>query len=97
MKQYVGDEIRRIMADMPDDRIEALRDAHPEHGITEYEARWWGFLMFARSDSYDGDQYTTPVGGTSETLTQRFIDYVLQDRDGRKRHGLKERSWPGAA
>ena len=96
MKQYAGDEIRRIMAAMPEDLIQALTAAHAEHEITEYEARWWGFLMFARNDAYEGGHYTIKVGGTDDVLTQRFIDYVLQDRDGRKRHGLKAPAWSDA-
>jgi len=49
--------------------------------------------MFARHEAYKGDAYTVKVGGTDDVLTQRFIDYVLQDREGRKRHGLTAPVW----
>jgi len=96
MKQHVGDEIRRIMAEMPAELVKALQDAQAEHNITEYEARWWGFMMFARNDAYEGDEFKVPIGGMNDVFHQTFIGYVLQDRESRKRHGLPMPAWPYA-
>lgn len=94
MKQYVGDEIRRIMTDMPAERVAALQAAHAEHHITPYEARWWGFLVYARSESYEADHYTIKMAGTDETVTQTFIGYVLAERAANQRVGLVRGDWP---
>ncbi|PZQ62620.1 MAG: hypothetical protein DI570_09970 [Phenylobacterium zucineum] len=96
MKQFAGDEIRRIMAEMPHELVEALQARHREHMITEYEARWWGFMMFARTGSYEGDEYSVAANGTGDVFTETLVAYVLQDRAGRERHGLKRPTWPPA-
>lgn len=93
MKQHTGDEIRAIMTAMPAARVEALQAAHAEHRITEREARWWGYLMFARTEAYDGEAYTIKVM-TGEEVTQSFLPYVLQGRAGDDRVGIVRRPWP---
>jgi len=70
MKQHTDDEIRTIMTDMPAEAIESLQAAYAEHRITEYEARWWGYLMFARTGSYEGTSYTINVMGNGGEVTQ---------------------------
>ena len=92
MKQHTGDEIRTIMEEMPADLVAALQAAHSEHKITEREARWWGYLMFARTGSYEGTEYTIPSGDAG--VTQRFLAYVLEDRAACVRVGLVRKSWP---
>ena len=94
MKQHTGDEIRRIMAEMPGDQVAALQAAHAEHRITEREARWWGYLMFARTGGYEGLAYTITMSGTDEQVTQRFLDYVLEERAADARCGLVRKAWP---
>ena len=94
MKQYVGDEIRRIMSDMPAEQVAALKAAHAEHNITEFEARWWGFLVYARNENYEATAYTIKMSGTDETVTQTFIGYVLADRAANHRVGLVRADWP---
>lgn len=94
MKQHTGAEIRTMMAEMPGHAIEALQAAHPAHRITEREARWWGYLVLARTGSYEGEAFTVPVGGTGEAWTQRFLDFVLEDRGSDARLGLVRKPWP---
>lgn len=93
MKQHTSDEIRQIMTDMPAEAIASLQAAHDEHQITEHEARWWGYLMFARTGAYEGTAYSIPVMGGGE-VTQDFLSYVLEAREGDKRHGLVRKPWP---
>lgn len=93
MKQHTNEEIRAIMADMPAEAIESLKASHAEHKITEYEARWWGYLMFARTGAYEGTEYAIPVMGGGE-VRQQFLSYVLDDREGNRRHGLIRKPWP---
>lgn len=93
MKQHTGEEIRTIMADMPAGAIESLKTAYAEHQITEHEARWWGYLMFARTGAYEGTEYAIPVMGGGEAH-QEFLRYVLDDREGNRRHGLVRKPWP---
>ena len=94
MKQHAGDEIVTIMAGMPGERVAALRDAHPEHRFTEREARWWGYLQFARTGAYDGEAFTVTVNGTGEQHTQAFVSYTLQGRASDDRVGLVRAPWP---
>ena len=94
MKQHTGDELRAIMTGMPAESIENLQAAHAEHKITEYEARWWGYLMFARTGVYEGTSYSIKVMGDGGEVTQEFLSYVLSDREGNKRHGLVRKPWP---
>lgn len=94
MKQFVGDEIVRIMTDMPVELVEALRAAHAEHRITEHEARWWGFLQYARTDAYEGETFTICINGTSDEAVQSFLPYVLSVRGADQRAGLVRRPWP---
>jgi hypothetical protein len=94
MKQHTGDEIRAIMAEMPAEAIAALQAAHAEHRITEREARWWGYLMFARTGAYEGTSYAIKVGGGDEQVVQPFLTYVLEDRASDARHGLVRKPWP---
>lgn len=94
MKQHTGDEIRAIMTDMPAEAIESLKVTHAEHQITEHEARWWGYLMFAHTGAYEGTAYTIKVMGDGDDFTQHFLPYVLGDRESSKRHGLVRRPWP---
>ncbi len=94
MKQHTGDEIRSMMAEMPNSAVEALQAAHPQHEITEQEARWWGYLILARTGGYEGEAFTVPVGGAGEVWEQRFLDYVLEDRSSSARVGLRRRAWP---
>lgn len=94
MKQHTGEEIRAIMTEMPAEVIEGLQAAHAEHKITEYEARWWGYLMFARTSSYDGTAYTIKVMGDGGEVTQEFLRYVLDERAGNQRYGLVRKPWP---
>lgn len=94
MKQHTGEEIRSIMRDMPAELVESLQAAHAEHGITEYEARWWGYLMFARTGAYEGTAYTIKVMGAGGEVTQDFLSYVLAEREGNRRHGLVRKPWP---
>ena len=93
MKQHTGSEIRTIMTDMPAEVIESLKGAHAEHQITEHEARWWGYLMFARTGAYEGTEYAIPVMGGGQAR-QGFLSYVLDDREGNRRHGLVRKPWP---
>jgi hypothetical protein len=93
MKQHTGDEIRAIMTEMPAELVEALQAAHAEHRITEREARWWGYLMFARNEAYEGESYTIKVL-TGEEVTHHFLPYVLQGRAGDDRVGMVRRPWP---
>ena len=93
MKQHTGAEIHAIMAAMPDDQVAALVAAHPEHHITEREARWWGYLMFARIEAYEGETYVIKVM-TGEAASHRFLSYVLEGRAGDDRHGIVRRPWP---
>jgi hypothetical protein len=90
MKQHSGDEIRAIMAEMPGEVVEGLQAAHREHKITEHEARWWGYLMFARTGAYEGTAYGIEGG----QFTQQFLSYVLEDRAANERFGLIRRPWP---
>jgi hypothetical protein len=94
MKQHTGDEIRAIMTDMPAEAIESLQAAHAPHKITEYEVRWWGYLVFARTGSYEGTSYTIEVMGNGGQVTQEFLSYVLAEREGNQRHGLVRKPWP---
>lgn len=94
MKEHRGDEIRAIMAEMPAELVQRLQDAFPEHNITEREARWWGYMMFARSGSYEGVDFMMKVGSTGDTWTRTFIDYVLADRARNERFGFKPQAWP---
>ena len=94
MKQYAGDEIVRIMTDMPATLVEALQGAYPEHRITEHEARWWGFLQFARTDAYDGETFAIRINGTDAEAVQSFLPYVLSVRGADQRAGLVRRPWP---
>ncbi len=80
------------MADMPAEAIESLQAAYAEHKITEYEARWWGYLILARTGSYEGTSYTINVMGNGGEVTQEFLPYVLAEREGNKRHGLVRKS-----
>lgn len=93
MKQHTSDEIRTIMTAMPAELVEALQTAHPEHRITQREARWWGYLMYARTEAYDGETYTIKVM-TGEDAVQDFLPYVLQGRSGDDRVGIVRRPWP---
>src|SRR4029453_2483506 len=77
MKQHTGAEIRTIMTEMPAERIAALQAAHAEHAITEHEARWWGYLQFARTGAYDGETFVILAPSTGEEVVQRFLPYVL--------------------
>ncbi|MET3527283.1 hypothetical protein [Phenylobacterium koreense] len=94
MKQHTGDEIRSIMTDMPAEAIESLQATYAEHQITEYEARWWGYLMFARTGSYEGTAYSIKVMGDGGEVTQDFLSYVLAEREGNRRHELVRKPWP---
>lgn len=94
MKQHTGAEIRRIMTDMPADLAARLQSLYAEHHITEREARWWGYLMFAKTDDYAPTEFTIKVTGTGEEVTQRFLPYVLEDRAGCARFGLVRKAWP---
>lgn len=95
MKQHTGDEIRSIMTDMPAEVIERLQAAHADHKITEYEARWWGYLMFARTDVYEGTEHTIHVMGGGE-VTQGFLAYVLEERVMNTGLGLVRKPWPAS-
>jgi hypothetical protein len=94
MKQHSGEEIRTIMAEMPDETVAALQAAYPEQRITEREARWWGYLMFARTGAYEGTEYSIKVAGDGEGATQKFLTYTLEDRGSDARHGLIRKPWP---
>ena len=94
MNQHTGADIRSIMRELPADAIEGLQAAHGEHQITEYEARWWGYLMFARTAAYEGTTYTIKVMGEGGEVTQDFLSYVLSEREGNQRHGLVRKPWP---
>lgn len=94
MKQHSSDEIRAIMAEMPAELVAELRAAHAEHRITEREARWWGYLMFARGGSYQGTEYAIEVPGTGGQVVQQFLSYVLEDRSANERFGLIRKPWP---
>ncbi|MBA4011013.1 MAG: hypothetical protein C0481_04030 [Phenylobacterium sp.] len=94
MKQHTGDEIRAIMTEMPAEAIASLQAAHAEHQITEHEARWWGYLKFAYTGAYEGTSYTIEVMGNGGEFTQNFLPYVLEAREGDKRHGLVRKPWP---
>lgn len=94
MKQHTGDEIRAIMEQMPAELVAALQSAHPEHRITEREARWWGYLMFARTGSYEGTEFTIQTSGSGALFEQPFLRYVLEDREANARHGLIRKPWP---
>jgi hypothetical protein len=92
MKQHTGEEIRAIMADMPTDLVAALQAAHAEHRITEREARWWGYLMFARTGAYEGTEYA--IKAPAGDVAQQFLSYVLDDRAASARFGLVRKPWP---
>lgn len=94
MKQHAGDEIRVLMTEMPPDLVQALQSEHPEHRITEQEARWWGYLMFARTGAYDGVEFVIKVNGTDETVVQGFLSYTLSTRAAAERAGLVRKPWP---
>ena len=94
MKQHTSAEIRAIMTEMPIEQVEALQAAHAEHGITEREARWWGYLQFARTGAYDGETFVIPVPSTGEEIVLRFLPYVLADRASDLRIGLVRQAWP---
>jgi hypothetical protein len=94
MKQHTSDEIRAIMTEMPSEAITALQATHPEHQITEREARWWGYLMFARTGSYEGTEFSIETSGASARFSQQFLTYVLEDRAANVRFGLVRQSWP---
>jgi hypothetical protein len=96
MKQHTSAEIVAIMTEMPAGLIATLREAHPEHAITEHEARWWGYLQFARTESYAGETFVIPVPSTGEEVVQRFLPYVLAGRAGDVRVGLVRKAWPEA-
>ena len=93
MKQHSGDEIRAIMTEMPIGLVAGLQAAHADHKITEREARWWGYLMFARTGSYEGTEYTIEVPGAGG-VTQQFLSYALEDRGANARFGLIRKPWP---
>ena len=94
MKQYAGPDIPRLMAEMPIQLVEALQAAHAEHRITEREARWWGFLQFARTDAYEGESCPITVNGTAEEHTSAFLAYTLQGRAADERFGIVRGAWP---
>jgi hypothetical protein len=94
MKQHTGDEIRTIMEEMPAELLAALQDSHQQHKITEREARWWGYLMFARTGSYEGTEFSIETSGTGAQFTQHFLPYVLEDRAANVRFGLVRKPWP---
>jgi hypothetical protein len=94
VKQHSSDEIRTIMAEMPAALIEKLQSDHAEHAITEREARWWGYLMFARTGAHAGTEYSIAISGADQRWTQQFLAYVLEDRAGCARHGLVRKPWP---
>ncbi|WP_374471700.1 hypothetical protein [Phenylobacterium sp.] len=94
MKQHTGEQIRAIMMEMPEAVVAQLQADHAEHRITEREARWWGYLMFARTGAYEGTSYTITVPSTGEEVTQGFLAYVLEDRGADARFGLVRRAWP---
>lgn len=93
MKQHTGDEIRAIMTNMPAEFVARLQADPAAHEITEHEARWWGYLMFARTGAYEGTEYAIPVTG-GEPVTQSFATYVLEDREANAKFGLVRRPWP---
>ncbi|CAN7311812.1 hypothetical protein LJR164_001658 [Phenylobacterium sp. LjRoot164] len=93
MKQHTGDEIRSIMTDMPAEVVEGLQAVHAEHQITEFEARWWGYLIFANTGAYEGTSYSIEVSNGGQ-YTLNFLSYVLEAREGDKRHGLVRKPWP---
>ena len=97
MKQHTGEEIRAIMAAMPAGLVAALCDAHREHRITEWEARWWGYLQFARTEAYEGESFAIRVNGTQEAVVQGFLPYVLGCRAAERSAGLTRRPWPDGA
>ena len=94
MKQYAGDEIRTITAQMPSELVEGLRAAHAQHRISEYEARWWGFLQFARTDAYAGEAFVIKVNGGGADKVESFLAYVLSVRGADQRAGLQRKPWP---
>ncbi len=94
MKQYAGDEIVQIMTEMPSALVEQLRGAYPEHHITEHEARWWGFLQYARTQAYEGDRFVIKINGTNEEVVQSFLPYVLMGRNADRNAGLVRKVWP---
>lgn len=49
--------------------------------------------MFARTGAYEGIEYAIPVMGGGEAR-QEFLSYVLDDREGNRRHGLVRKPWP---
>jgi hypothetical protein len=94
MKQHTGAEIRTIMTEMPAELIAALQAAHAEHAITEHEARWWGYLQVARTESYEGETFVLKVPSPGEDVVQHFLPYVLADRASSTRVGLVRKAWP---
>lgn len=94
MKQHSGDEIRQIMADVPAELVAELQATHPNHNITEWEARWWAYLQFARTGAYDGTSYTIKVNGTGEEAVSEFLAYTLSNRLSDERAGLVRKPWP---
>jgi hypothetical protein len=94
MKQHTSAEIVTIMTEMPAELVAALRDAHPEHAITEHEARWWGYLQFARTEAYEGETFVIRVPSTGEDVVQQFLPYVLGGRASDVRVGLVRKVWP---
>lgn len=97
MREYVGADIVRIMSEMPAELVAALQGAFAEHDITEREARWWGFLQFARTGAYDGIEFVIEAPSTGDRVAQRFADLVLAAREGNERHGFRPRPWPDMA
>lgn len=94
MKQHTSAEIVAIMTEMPSELVAALRDAHPAQAITEHEARWWGYLQFARTAAYDGETFVIRAPSAGEDVVQQFLPYVLGGRASDLRAGLVRKAWP---
>ena len=82
------------MTNMPAEAMEALKATHAEHKSTEHEARWWGYLMFARTGAYEGTSCTNKVMGDGGEVTEDFLACVLGERAMNSRHGLVRNPWP---
>ena len=94
MKEHTGDQIRAIMEAMPAEGVHALQAEFPEHKITEQEARWWGYLNFARTECYEGTSFVIPVNGKDEGITWDFLNYTLTGRKADQVAGLVRKPWP---